>query len=153
MSTVASTTPLSAPPSASATQSPRRQPRILIVEDTPVINEVYANFLARDNWTNITRCYHGRNAILAIQECAEGKAPLFDIIITDDDLKSAGITGMDILWLAKRACPNASMFMIATDPSNADLEELRRMKILFFQKPIPMATFRTLIEESVKLMK
>lgn len=134
----------------STASDPQPEPRILVIEDHPDIMLLYCRWLAMDGWKNIAKATNGKDAFLMIQECISGKMPPPDIIICDYDLKSGAIWGNDILRLAKKSFPEASMFMISSGPDEHVYHELKELGIPLFQKPINMGVFRALIEESAK---
>lgn len=103
-------------------------PRVLIVEDEPVLRITFAEFLAEEG-------HEVKTAENYDQAAAHFDSNPFDVIITDVILE--GKTGIDVLRLAHERLPNAAVIVVTGEPNvETAAESVRLGAFDYLSKPV-----------------
>ncbi|GMU91674.1 MAG: sigma-54-dependent Fis family transcriptional regulator [Candidatus Hydrogenedentota bacterium] len=103
-------------------------PRVLIVEDEPVLRITFAEFLAEEG-------HEVKTAENYDQAAAHFDSSPFDVIITDVILE--GKTGIDVLRLAHERLPNAAVIVVTGEPNvETAAESVRLGAFDYLSKPV-----------------
>jgi DNA-binding NtrC family response regulator len=113
---------------------------VVIVDDEVQITELLRTFL---------ECSSNNSNIHTFNDAAEAKTYLegndIDILITD--YKMPKYNGIELM---EKVAPEVKKILISGYVSEIAEEKLLQLDALFFEKPVPMKTIGSIINESVK---
>ncbi|HXF59274.1 MAG TPA: ATP-binding protein [Candidatus Saccharimonadales bacterium] len=117
-------------PAAAAIESPRPQPRILVVDDEPHVVQIFQDLLAQRGY-EVTSSSNGDDAIVKV---TTGR---FDLVLTDINLP--GVDGLEVVRAAKAADKDTCVILITGYASTTTaIDALRQGAYDYITKPFDL---------------
>lgn len=112
-------------------------PRVLLVEDTKEVREIFSDFLDVLGYEFGAAC-NGTQGIEMLERAH------YDLVITD--LKMPGVGGLEVAKAARRLRPGADVIVVSGSSMPADDEQIEALGLRFLRKPVMLQEFSAAIE-------
>ena len=121
---------------------------ILVVDDEPDVEELFRQQFRRDLRSGSFTMEFAQSASLALQQIADAKGVSLILILSD--INMPGMTGLELLPLAKAARPDVPVIMItAYGDADTKRQALENGAEALITKPIDFGLLRTEIDTRV----
>jgi len=114
--------------------------RILIVDDEQTVVEFLSQAAAAKGHTNIETASSGEEALAQVIRGS------FDLITLD--IRMPGASGLEVLSPVRNLCPHAIIAIISGHIPEESIQDLAGCADLIIEKPINLATFMSLLENT-----
>lgn len=104
-------------------------PRILLVDDEPLVLEMFQTFLRSDGYDVLVAC-----DVMSARWHIEHSE--FEVFVCDVMLGDTPTGGLELMNLSKRLRPHAGIILITGNPNNGDRDMAENMGARYLSKPI-----------------